>query len=769
MIGKITAETKEEIRKKTAEALPDDPARSGYRPSQLKKYFGSLALLDDRNSFLTEINRIVDEINNNVVFNESLQTTNQNIEVLRTKLDELSKIINIAKEEDLDSAINKLNEVFDFLDSIGESAKLINLLNDKVDNTTFANEKNRVNGEFSRLEGKIDSTQTSALKKELDDERERVNSALNSIDSAKPNRDELDDYIPKSIATLENTNQLLVKSKDGNFTSVKYTPNVNPNTIPQRSAGSEVYGNTFDYSNDYAFVNKGYANEHYVNKTSYEETISQIRNQISNNMVNEITKDVIASEVPTNEPNKLPYAVINKLGGMSYRVESENKLKLPNVAPVIRDGTTLSIDNGVLYINGNSTGVGYTYRPVETFIHAGTYKVINDYKAFGTQMLFYDINGSKIAETSYDRVSNVVLTKDVYSVGFWVTSRNYNSSDYFRFMVIEETKDDSIYKPYFEPYLVENLPSSLSVMGNNIFDSELEYGFINISNGDYVSSQDWTRPKRFMSVKPNTNYFVSVSGYSTFVIILYNEKKEYIGYESHSIPYGFKTNANTHYIKFYCENRSENNIMINAGDSFKAFEPYFKRDFLKDSLEKINARIEGRGYSLGLGTDSKTYNYIDFNRVKAIIKCQKVDLGTLDWNGENGRYYAIINDISKDNVTSQDDSVGFLNDKYSRSNVYNLGLETSDKFIGVGNIDYTNHGVYVKDKSYSSISSVKNGLIGIYLIYELETPVEVDISDILDSELFIALKDRVVIENEQGNDSNNEAPVSITYQVKGGN
>ena len=254
-ISKISEETKKQIRKKTTKDIPNKP--SAYTPSMLKDLLGYLALLDDHDSVVAEINRIVDEINNNVVFNESLQTTNQNIEDLRAKLDELSKIINIAKEEDLDSAINKLNEVFDFLDSIGESAKLINLLNDKVDNTTFANEKNRVNGEFSRLEGKIDSTQTSALKKELDDERERVNDELNTINEEINSQDQritlLDQDNTSSKTQLEDLKGQLSDIEDGIYNSFvdvrkdinekldsdSVSSSITPNKIPKRdSTGS---------------------------------------------------------------------------------------------------------------------------------------------------------------------------------------------------------------------------------------------------------------------------------------------------------------------------------------------------------------------------------------------------------------------------------------------------------------------------------------------------------------------------------------------------
>ena len=61
-INKITDITKEAIRQKSVQALPNRPSESGYKASDIKAAIAS-PMLNGNNSLVGEINRIVDEIN----------------------------------------------------------------------------------------------------------------------------------------------------------------------------------------------------------------------------------------------------------------------------------------------------------------------------------------------------------------------------------------------------------------------------------------------------------------------------------------------------------------------------------------------------------------------------------------------------------------------------------------------------------------------------------------------------------------------------------
>ncbi len=64
MINKTSASTLEAIRRKSAQPLPNNPTEAGYKASEIKNAFYK-PILDKENSVLSELNRVVDEINNN--------------------------------------------------------------------------------------------------------------------------------------------------------------------------------------------------------------------------------------------------------------------------------------------------------------------------------------------------------------------------------------------------------------------------------------------------------------------------------------------------------------------------------------------------------------------------------------------------------------------------------------------------------------------------------------------------------------------------------
>ena len=61
-VQKISAEVKSAIKRKSAYSLPDNPTESGLKACDIKKAFYT-PIIDDKNSFSTELDRIVDEFN----------------------------------------------------------------------------------------------------------------------------------------------------------------------------------------------------------------------------------------------------------------------------------------------------------------------------------------------------------------------------------------------------------------------------------------------------------------------------------------------------------------------------------------------------------------------------------------------------------------------------------------------------------------------------------------------------------------------------------
>ncbi len=85
-IAKISQETKDAIRRKSAATLPDNPSEMGWKPNEIKKAFYT-ATTDKDNSVLAEIDRVVEE-------------TNAALAETSTELDESASVkVDEAKEE----------------------------------------------------------------------------------------------------------------------------------------------------------------------------------------------------------------------------------------------------------------------------------------------------------------------------------------------------------------------------------------------------------------------------------------------------------------------------------------------------------------------------------------------------------------------------------------------------------------------------------------------------------------------------------------------
>lgn len=137
--------------------------------------------------------------------------------------------------------------------------------------------------------------------------------------------------------------------------------------------------------------------------------------------------------------------------------------------------------------------------------------------------------------------------------------------------------------------------------------------------------------------------------------------------------------------------------------------------------------------SYGWGINSSCYNYIYYDNVRKkwfyVQKVDRVDLGTLTWqyNSANNVFYASIsNKVIYVNVNQN-----ILCAKYSNANttLENMPDKTIiETFIG------NNKDVAIKDTSYNGdTATFKTAMSGVYLYYELATPIETDISQYIDN------------------------------------
>lgn len=158
--------------------------------------------------------------------------------------------------------------------------------------------------------------------------------------------------------------------------------------------------------------------------------------------------------------------------------------------------------------------------------------------------------------------------------------------------------------------------------------------------------------------------------------------------------------------------------LIKGSTAPTTYIPYFSDTLAIDSnIQALN------GY--GWGINDNCYNYIDFENKKFIQKVGRVDLGTLNWTSYGSitnAYWANVNNIK---IVNSSTLPNIICARYTTATRYDISDGTDDKLIGVHDSQLK---VIIKDSSFTSASD----LSGVYLYYELETPVETDISQYID-------------------------------------
>lgn len=172
---------------------------------------------------------------------------------------------------------------------------------------------------------------------------------------------------------------------------------------------------------------------------------------------------------------------------------------------------------------------------------------------------------------------------------------------------------------------------------------------------------------------------------------------------------------------FYNNNYSEHenvisNIQIEKASTATAYTQYTEHTY---TLPQAILNIEGYGWGAG-----NAYNYVDYENKKFIKNVGNIDLGSLDWYAESdlsSLYRARLN------------SMLFMGDlicsKYEGVKV------VSSTQIKQGQIASTNsqqlNFICVRDNSFTDAEALKQSLQGVYLYYELKTPIITDILDVI--------------------------------------
>ena len=264
---------------------------------------------------------------------------------------------------------------------------------------------------------------------------------------------------------------------------------------------------------------------------------------------------------------------------------------------------------------------------------------------------------------------------------------------------------------------VEGLQSH-DMVGFNQWDEEWVNGTYG-NHGELVSTPKYICSKNKTKVLPSTRYYIKAP--VNMEIVGYDADGKYINRITSSLREGtFTTASNMHYITFGSNTVDQlttynHDICINLSNPTRngEYEPYEKHSYPLDSSLTLRG-IPKLDASNNLYYDGDEYT--SDGKVKR--KYGVVDLGTLDWYGSAGLFYAIPANLAPpSSYTARAEGFIFSN-KYSADtqiaiDVNKMADKTALRLAGY---------IYIKDTSYTDATAFKEAMSGVMLVYELATP-----------------------------------------------
>ena len=284
--------------------------------------------------------------------------------------------------------------------------------------------------------------------------------------------------------------------------------------------------------------------------------------------------------------------------------------------------------------------------------------------------------------------------------------------------------------------------SGWSVTGFNLWDEQWELGGFDGVTGEKTASTTSIRSKNYIPVIGGKQYFIAAPT-DSLGLYAYDADKNYIGRwngANFSKVGGFNYADNT--VIAFPDNCAF--VMLNMAASYpltynhdicinvsKATGSPKNGDYLPyqhTALSFTSTRLDGVGSAQDVlaAVEVSENDYT----LKKIAKMKLVDLGSLTWeyreaDKPNKFFRATISDSKIDNTTSGNTNV--IMPRYDWANGYTMLNTTGyDKCynLGTNNLVANSHYLAIIDSAYTDATQFKNSLNGVYLAYEVDTPVE---------------------------------------------
>lgn len=215
-----------------------------------------------------------------------------------------------------------------------------------------------------------------------------------------------------------------------------------------------------------------------------------------------------------------------------------------------------------------------------------------------------------------------------------------------------------------------------------------------------------------------------------------------------------------------------NNIQLEKGTTATDYVPY--RQPISYPIPASVQALEGYGWSAGNVREGEAYNYIDYERKVFVQNVGKVTVTSADVPAADSGYISSGVFTSGDYVGHAYTSI--RNFKYSTGGTF----ATLDRNVGYPAVTQFCHEIHINDKSLISIQyrtyfidiADRDTLLakigaGVDMYYELQTPIEVDISAYITDDNLISVESggTLTFPNSNGDDYRIPVPSAETYMI----
>ena len=429
-------------------------------------------------------------------------------------------------------------------------------------------------------------------------------------------------------------------------------------------------------------------------------------------------------------PYKVSKAKMKQLGDMSYK--SENLIVLNDVAETERFSFKYKVSNGKFYIkkfvddSTSSNAIINLAQPI-TFIANKTY-YLNQFNTNNVLSIrFLDNDNTPIVTLGI--IANATFTPTETKVATkiqWFGSGEYNVELVYSPMITENSVTE--FKQGFTG-IRDSAVTSVVSKGSNLFGEDIEQGGFNA---------DGTRANYTSRVR-NVNYFsLPVGTYTLIAFANVSVKLVFSAFNSSNakiLDTGATTNPKTFTLT---ENVTKCCVQVASYDLSSnltpsdvtgvmlvkgSIAPTEYKPYVTPIIKNIPSQIQALG-GYGWGINDTCYNYIDFVNKKFVQKVGRVDLGSLTYfyDSANNRFTVTIDNIK--NVLQTEVPNAMCCCYYILA--FNTIIANPTRNLVIG---FNTSGVMtIKNFAYTDATQFKTAMSGIYLYYELATPVETDIS-----------------------------------------